>query len=146
MAQIYLAGPFFSEDQIARIEKVEQALTSNPTVRDFFSPRKHQSTQHAQFTKPWATEIYQADIKNLRAAEAVVAIIDFTEDHVDSGTAFEIGYAVQLGTPVIVLHEKTGTVNLMIGESLHAYLTSPAALSDYDFNTLPANEYDGEFI
>lgn len=38
--RIYLAGPFFSPEQIARIEKVEAALRQNPTVDSFFSPRQ----------------------------------------------------------------------------------------------------------
>ncbi|USS88421.1 nucleoside 2-deoxyribosyltransferase [Fructilactobacillus hinvesii] len=146
MAQIYLAGPFFSDEQVARIEKIEAALTQNPTVQDFFSPRKNQETEHEQFTKPWATAIYHTDVSNIDAAEAVVAILDFEGEHVDSGTAFEIGYAVQKGTPVVVFHEKTGTVNLMIGESLHAYLKTPEEVSQYDFQAMPTNEYNGKFI
>ncbi|USS90727.1 nucleoside 2-deoxyribosyltransferase [Fructilactobacillus carniphilus] len=146
MAQIYLASPFFSDEQVARIEKIEAALTQNPTVKDFFSPRKNQETDNEPYTKPWATDIYHIDVSNIDAAEAVVAIIDFEGEHVDSGTAFEIGYAVQKGTPVVVFHEKTGTVNLMIGESLHAYLKTPEAVAQYDFKTMPTSEYDGKFI
>ena len=37
--RIYLAGPFFSDEQIDRIARAEQALTQNQTVDSFFSPR-----------------------------------------------------------------------------------------------------------
>lgn len=36
--RIYLAGPFFSDEQIDRIARAEQALTQNQTVDSFFSP------------------------------------------------------------------------------------------------------------
>ncbi|ANZ57888.1 nucleoside 2-deoxyribosyltransferase [Fructilactobacillus lindneri] len=146
MAQIYLASPFFSEEQIQRIEVVEKALTNNPTVADFYSPRKHQEAKNKEFTKPWAKEIYQRDIENIEAADAVVAVIDFVGDNVDSGTAYEIGAAVQMGKPVVVFQQKDNTVNLMISESLHAYLKTGEEVEKYDFSKIPANEYDGDFI
>ncbi|WP_413626950.1 nucleoside 2-deoxyribosyltransferase [Fructilactobacillus vespulae] len=146
MAQIYLASPFFSDEQIKRIEVVEQALSDNKTVVDFFSPRKNQEASHPEFTKPWAKEIYQKDIDNVKACDAVVAIIDFEGKHVDSGTAYEIGAAVAMGKPVIVFQEKDNNVNLMISESLHAYLKTGEEVANYDFNKMPSNEYDGEFI
>ena len=39
MKRVYLAGPFFDDEQIDRIERLEKALTENQTVSDFFSPR-----------------------------------------------------------------------------------------------------------
>ncbi len=30
MTNVYLAGPFFDDEQISRIERVEQALAANP--------------------------------------------------------------------------------------------------------------------
>ena len=39
--QIYLAAPFFSDEQIDRVARIEAALEANPTVTDFYSPRHH---------------------------------------------------------------------------------------------------------
>ena len=39
MVNIYIASPFFSDDQVDRVQRVEQALTANKTVDKFFSPR-----------------------------------------------------------------------------------------------------------
>ncbi|WP_395317698.1 nucleoside 2-deoxyribosyltransferase [Fructilactobacillus frigidiflavus] len=146
MAQIYLASPFFSEEQITRIEMVEKALTNNKTVADFYSPRKHQEAENEEFTKPWAKEIYQRDIENIEAADAVLAVIDFDGPNVDSGTAYEIGAAVAMGKPVVVFQQKDNTVNLMISESLHAYLKTGEEVENYDFKTMPTSEYNGDFI
>ena len=46
MKRVYLAGPFFDDDQIDRIERMEKALAANPTVSEFFSPRNE---QHDEF-------------------------------------------------------------------------------------------------
>lgn len=146
MAQIYLASPFFNEEQITRIEMVEKALTNNPTVADFYSPRKHQEAENEEFTKPWAKEIYQRDIENIEAADAVLAVIDFEGPNVDSGTAYEIGAAVAMGKPVVVFQQKGNTVNLMISESLHAYLKTGEEVENYDFKKMPTSEYNGDII
>lgn len=39
MSQIYLAGPFFSEEQIDRVSRIEKALEENKTITSFYSPR-----------------------------------------------------------------------------------------------------------
>lgn len=44
MSQIYLAGPFFSEEQVERVARIEKALEENPTVTGFYSPRHHQES------------------------------------------------------------------------------------------------------
>ncbi|KRN29472.1 hypothetical protein IV38_GL000356 [Lactobacillus selangorensis] len=77
MNKIYLAGPFFSKQQVQIIEQVEQALAQNPSVSDVYSPRTHQDGQAEAFTKPWADEIYHRDMAAIRASDAIVAIIDF---------------------------------------------------------------------
>ena len=38
MAQIYIASPFFSPEQVTRVTQLEEALAKNPTVTDFYSP------------------------------------------------------------------------------------------------------------
>lgn len=39
MTNVYLAGPFFDDEQISRIERAEKALAANPQVNRVFSPR-----------------------------------------------------------------------------------------------------------
>lgn len=142
--QLYLAGPFFSEDQVSEISAVEKALDNNKTISDYYSPRQHQEAENEIFTLPWANEIYHRDMEYLTAADAVVAIVDFVDDNVDSGTAFEIGAAIQMGKPVVVLQQKDNNLNLMITESLHAYLKTPSEVEKYDFNEMPESHYTGD--
>ena len=44
--KIYLAGPFFSKEQISLIHSVEKALKNNPTVTEFHSPRLDQTCEY----------------------------------------------------------------------------------------------------
>jgi len=39
VTNVYLAGPFFDDEQISRIERAEKALAANPQVNRVFSPR-----------------------------------------------------------------------------------------------------------
>ncbi|MEJ6400741.1 nucleoside 2-deoxyribosyltransferase [Nicoliella lavandulae] len=146
MKKIYLAGPFFDEDQIARIERLEEALTNNPTVKSFFSPRTANFPDEQIGTSAWGKKAYDKDIKELEASDMVVAVLDFVDGHVDSGTAFEIGYATKLGKQVVALHENEGTVNLMISNSIVAYLTTADEVLQYDFDKIKTIPYEGPLI
>lgn len=58
MKNIYLAAPFFSDEQNERVTRVEEDLAANPTVGEVFSPRKNQLEQYEMGTKKWAQEIF----------------------------------------------------------------------------------------
>lgn len=66
--------------------------------------------------------IYLSNISALRDSDVVVAVLDGVD--VDSGVAFEIGYAVAIGKPVIGLKtdhrtfSKMEEVNLMLEASI----------------------------
>ncbi|MED4616804.1 nucleoside 2-deoxyribosyltransferase [Priestia megaterium] len=153
--KIYLASPFFSDEQVERVKKVEKALKDNPTVQDFFSPRLNQIDELEFGTKEWSKAVFKNDVDHIDWCDAVVAVHDFTGEtnlhgsihqHVDSGTAFEIGYAYATGKPVVMIHEKGGIVNLMLSESLKAYFTDAKEVADYDFTKMPSNEFTGEVL
>jgi nucleoside 2-deoxyribosyltransferase len=155
MAKIYLASPFFSDEQVARVMRVEKALDLNPTVEAYFSPRLNQLTHIPFGTKEWSKAVFENDVKHIDWADAVVAVHDFTGDtilhgqkhsHVDSGTAWELGYAYATGKPIILVHELGGIVNLMLSESCHAYLTKAEHVEGYDFNKMPKIEFTGEVL
>lgn len=146
--RIYLAGPFFSPEQIARIEKVEAALRQNPTVDSFFSPRQSDENDapSAEVGSPaWAKQIFAKDVAEIDQADALVVVADYVHANVDSGTAFEVGYGYHAHKPLIILQELADEpLNLMIGQAAHYYTQSIANLATYDFTTLPSNEFTGK--
>lgn len=146
--RIYLAGPFFSPEQIARIEKVEAALRQNPTVDSFFSPRQSDENDapSAEVGSPaWAKQIFAKDVAEIDQADALVVVADYVHANVDSSTAFEVGYGYHAHKPLIILQELADEpLNLMIGQAAHYYTQSIASLATYDFTTLPSNEFTGK--
>lgn len=145
--RIYLAGPFFSPEQIARIEKVEAALRKNPTVDSFFSPRQSDENDASTLTvgsPEWAKAIFAKDVAEIDQADALVIVADYVHQNMDSGTAFEVGYGFKAQKPLIVAQELDEPLNLMIGQAAHYYTQSIAELASYDFTKLPANQFTGK--
>lgn len=156
-SRIYLAGPFFSEAQNARLDKVATLLAANTTVGYVFEPVKHQqdeivaeygggSLTEAMKTKEWQDATYHADIQAISQANAVVAMLDFDIEHgnvrPDEGTMFEIGYAIASKKPVIIVQfaQDDEPLNLMLAGSYTGFFWGEediAKLATYDFVNLP---------
>ena len=98
---LYLAGPdIFRPDAVERGEHLK-ALCTRHGFEGLF-PLDAQVAGHAtgepMDTARW---IYRADIGLLDAADAVLANLDFFRGaEPDSGTCFEVGYAIARGKPV----------------------------------------------
>ncbi|GEA95442.1 nucleoside deoxyribosyltransferase [Weissella viridescens] len=147
MKNVYLAGPFFDAEQIERIERMEQALTNNPTVASFFSPRSETCAEFEMGTREWAAATFKVDRDHIDQADVVVAVIDYVDDFVDPGTAWEIGYANANQKPVILLKEKpNGSVNLMMAIPAHAVLLHVSDVAQYDFDEMPTSEWTGDMF
>ena len=123
---------------------MEKALAANPTVSEFFSPRTEQHDEFEFGSKEWAKAIYKGDKDHLDPAEVVIAVIDYEGEHVDPGTAWEVGYSEAAKKPVILVKEKDGGINLMMSVPAHAVITDVADVATYDFDALPANEWEGK--
>lgn len=119
----YAAGPFFTPEQVAGMERMEQVLESNG--RTLFKPRFA-----SDIAVVGPAGCFRDDIDGIRASAAVIAnLVDE-----DPGTMYEIGYAYAHGIPVYGYLEGLrpgGRVNLMIAQSLTALFASPEALDRY---------------
>lgn len=144
--KIYLASPFFDEEQIDRVSRAESALAKNKTASSVFSPREHQHEEFEMFSNEWRIATYNGDVDAINDADIMVAVIDYVGQEVDPGTAWEFGYAVANNIPVIVVKEKEGSVNLMMGIPLTAYLTSVDDLATYDFDAVTEIPFTGEIF
>ena len=137
-AQVYLAGPFFNEEEIKNVEYVESILDAHGF--SYFSPIRH-SAEAEPGTAEWSDQIFEMDKNELGKADFVVAL--YYGSNSDSGTAWECGYASAKGVPVILVHVyRDGDSNLMMhsGCTTNVYLED---LAEYDFVTMPVYEYDG---
>lgn len=144
---IYSAGGFFNDSQNELLTKVGEKLKQNPTVGEVYLPEKHQAV--GEFgSLEWKVQTYNADIVAIQNSDVVVAAI--TDDSPDSGTIWEIGYAIGIGKPVI-LYTDSDKTNLMLAMSIQLFIPEnkrvvnhAVDLETVDFNHMPTNLWIGE--
>lgn len=88
----------------------------------------------------WRKKTFNSDVAAIDNSDAVVAILN--GNYTDSGTCWEIGYAYAKNIPVIIVNLHDETINLMISDSCHAYISSIKELEDYDFDTMEKIIYE----
>ncbi|ABY46836.1 nucleoside 2-deoxyribosyltransferase (plasmid) [Bacillus mycoides KBAB4] len=142
--KVYLASPFFNDEEIERVEFVEKTLRAKGL--QVFSPREHQNPQFEFGSVEWRKATYNNDVKEILTCDIVVAV-----HSTDSGTNWELGAASVIQRPVILFDDKTDLPkNIMLTESCHAFLESREALEAYNFdvriNELEKVYYKGEVI
>jgi nucleoside 2-deoxyribosyltransferase len=126
--QIYLAAPLFSDAERAYNLLLRDLLTAHG-----YQVYLPQETGEGHGGRGRDREIFSSHVKALDDAACVVAVCDGADT--DSGTAWEIGYAVARGIPVIGLatdrrrHADGRRVNLMIQESAELVATMEGVLT-----------------
>ncbi len=116
--KIFIAGPLFSQAEREFNAKLDELLRKNGF--ETILPQR-------DIGEVWKTDInyrkiYEMDLRAIEEADVVVAVLDGPD--VDSGTAFEIGYATAKGKPVVGLKTDIRTfaqmeeVNNMILQSV----------------------------
>lgn len=120
---IYFAAPLFTEAELRW--NSETAYKLRAAGHEVFLPQEIEQTfidpSTGEKKRNYAAAIFASDKKAVNEAYLIVAILDGSD--VDSGTAWEVGYAVGLGIPVIGVrtdfrifyHEEK--INLMIEQS-----------------------------
>jgi nucleoside 2-deoxyribosyltransferase len=118
MKTVYLAAPLFSEAECDFNRKLKGELHSFGFK--VFLPQEDSNNVHDKTNRQKI--IFKKNLTGIENSDIIVAVIDGTD--VDSGTAWEIGYAFAKGKPVIGLRTDfrtlgiEGTVNLMIERSV----------------------------
>jgi len=126
MGKIYLAAPFFNEEQETTIGTVEAMCQE--LGWDFFSPRIE------CFCPPNASDYVQQstfklNIKHIELAPMVLARID----DFDTGTIWELGYAYKCKVPVVVYTTfETGRgLNLMLAKGCIGFIQGLTRLRNF---------------
>lgn len=137
--KIYLASPFFNEGEIERMERVLTILRNKGL--DVFAPYEHQN-KHLEFgSKEWRDATFRGDMQAIYDCDVIVAIVS-QGNYSDSGTTFEIGTGYILEKDLVIVNLSDKEVNLMIADSLDAYISSYEELEQYDFDKMPKKTYD----
>lgn len=107
--RIYLAGPgVFRADALEHGERLKALCAEFGFIGLY--PLDKQVPRHIVGAREQAAWIYQANIDLLEQADAVIADLDFFRGgEPDSGTSFEVGYAVARSKPVVGYLEGAGS-------------------------------------
>ncbi|MBQ9157518.1 MAG: nucleoside 2-deoxyribosyltransferase [Eubacterium sp.] len=141
MRKIYLASPFFNEEEIEEVSKAETILRERGY--EVFSPREHEVRDESMGTYAWSRKTFVMDIMGIVKADCLVML--YWGNYSDTGTAWECGFAYAKEKPVIVVHMGESS-NLMVHEGSHTNLTGVEALKDYDFDSMSQHRYSGKMF
>jgi nucleoside 2-deoxyribosyltransferase len=118
MKTVYLAAPLFSEAECDFNRKLRDEIKS--AGFNVFLPQEDSNNIKDETDRQKI--IFNKNLKGIEKSDILVAVIDGAD--VDSGTAWEIGFASAKGKPVLALRTDfrtlgiEGTVNLMIERSV----------------------------
>lgn len=117
--KVYLAGPFFSVQELWFIEQLLGQLEA--VGLEVFSP------YHDVGSPPTSREVAERDLAGLQSCDIVLAVLD----GFDPGTVFEIGYARSIGIPVIALLQQPVAGDLKMFEGTDVALVNDVATAVY---------------
>ena len=112
--KVYLASPFFNEEETKIYDKVIKLLRLESDL-DVFVPREHEIPGAWDMANhKWAEAVFAVDLVALQQADIVV-VLNFGM-YSDSGTAWECGYAYGTGKKVlnILCGKEGGDYSLMM--------------------------------
>ncbi len=118
MKTVYLAAPLFSEAELDFNRMLRDEIKSSGF--NVFLPQE--DSNNVKDRDDRQSIIFSKNEAAIGNSDIIVAVIDGVD--VDSGTAWEIGYAYSLGKPILGLRTDfrtlgiEGTVNLMIERSV----------------------------
>ena len=118
MKTVYLAAPLFSEAECDFNRKLRDELI-NAGFKVFLP---QEDSNNVKDMSGRQKIIFNKNLKGIENSDILVAVIDGAD--IDSGTAWEIGFAFAKGKPVLGLRSDfrtlgiEGTVNLMIERSV----------------------------
>ena len=139
---VYLASPFFNERELKNMENVLNSLHAKGL--EVFAPVENQNRHILFGSDEWREETYTGDITGIISADIMVAVVD--GNYMDSGTCWEIGFAIAVGMPVVVVDQNKKGLNLMLANSLTAYVDTIEQLDNYDFESMGHIPYTGSVI
>lgn len=100
--KIYLAGPFFSNEERAFILKCKRYIRERYPDAEIFVPMEHFVSDGENLSNyEWAYQVFAMDFTELHNSDLVFAA--YHGHYSDSGTAWEIGLAFGRGIPVTLM-------------------------------------------
>lgn len=141
--KIYLASPFFDNEERARVKLVKHILRSKGF--EVFVPMEHKvENAEAISNFEWGSAVFKMDKNAIHSCDVMVVLYDGL--YSDTGTAWECGYAFANNIPVVMVCPQIymGRSSLMMVNGCYSCLHSLSELELYDFNKMEVRNYQGE--
>lgn len=130
--KVYLAGPFFNQEQLSFIEALESVIIE--AGYELFSPRLgdnalEMNKEIAEGHPPSLSlrqRVFDDNTKNIDDADLMVAVVD----DFDTGTIFEWGFAYRANIPIVSVTKSDYGCNLMLAQSIIAHVKSLDSLKE----------------
>lgn len=110
---VYLASPFFSEDELQDYNRVIAFLRASGLK--VYVPKEHSIKNAWDFPNPtWGRLVFNEDVAAIKACDAML-VLNFGM-YSDTGTAWEQGFAFGMGKPVVsvLMNHKAQQFSLMM--------------------------------
>ena len=129
--RIYLAGPLFTQPEWIWNEALAQALQTH--LFDVILPQRASESMLSGTRSFDARLLFKRNVESILSTDVLVAILDGPD--IDSGTAWECGYAFRAGKPVIGVRtdiraggdDPEHGINLMLSISCMSVIAVPLA-------------------
>lgn len=110
--KIYLASPFFNEEERENVKRATKILRDKG--HDVFAPVEHEIDGAWTYSnQEWAKLVFEIDKQAIKKSNIVI-VLDYGH-YSDSGTAWECGYAFGIGKDVILVRlAENSTHSLMM--------------------------------
>lgn len=122
MIKVYLGSPFFSPEQLATVQKLENTLRAIPRV-ELYSPRQDgiilKDLPPAQRLAACHT-VFKTNVDRINWCDCILANIDGR----DTGTVWEMGYGYGKGKRIITYTSHDYGLNVMLQCCVVAHLRS----------------------
>ena len=120
MNKVYLASPFFNQEERDNVERVAKYWRDKGF--EVYVPMEHEIENGWEMpNNTWARKVFVEDRNAIRECDFLLAITYGMND--DAGTAWEIGFAYGIGKPVFVIPINQTTYSLMVCQSASGCIT-----------------------
>lgn len=116
----YIAGPLFTKVERNYLREIDK-ICKEFNIKTYLPDR-----DGGLYRKGKTKEFFEEDVKGFQDCDFVIAILSDSGlfNNVDSGTAWEIGYAYAKGIPIIGIYDNTEVlderkISLMISSSVN---------------------------
>ena len=118
--RVYIAAPFFNEDQIKTVQEIEDLLGNN--FIEYFSPRSEGTLKQMnnEDRRNKMGEVFESNISHMDWCTHAITVID----GYDKGVLFEMGYLYATKKKIISYTNNYQGINVMLNEAIESHCES----------------------